>query len=83
MTPPGFFSSFFQNFDFLGCWWGKRAKDGPKEQKNSVFQASYLRTQTYDCNLWYTCVKLRYIQAFFLFFQNFDFLVVRRAKGQK
>ena len=31
IIPPVF--SFFQNFDFLGCQWGKSAKNGPKWQK--------------------------------------------------
>ena len=26
--------SFFQNFDFLGCWWGKRTRNGPNWQKS-------------------------------------------------
>ena len=33
ITSPGPFL-FFQNFDFLGSWVGKRVKDGPKGQKN-------------------------------------------------
>ena len=32
MITPGIFS-IFQNFDFLCCWWGKSAKNGPKWQK--------------------------------------------------
>ena len=25
--------SFFQNFDFSGCWWGKRAKMAQDDKK--------------------------------------------------
>ena len=32
MITPGIFS-IFQNFDFLCCWWGKSAKNGPTWQK--------------------------------------------------
>ena len=45
--------------------------------KNYVCCARYLRNHTsYDCHLWYTSVKWWYLQAFFSFFQNFDFQVI-------
>ena len=50
--------SFFQNFDFLACYRGKRTKNGPKWQKRSACYTPYLRNHTsYDCHLWYTFVK--------------------------
>ena len=33
MISPGILFSFFQNFNFSGCYRGKRAKNGPKWQK--------------------------------------------------
>ena len=46
-----FHLKFFQNFDFLGCYWGKRAKSGPKWQKN-LCCTQYLRNHIlYDCHL--------------------------------
>ena len=54
------------------------------KNKNEICHASYLRNHTsYDCHLWYTCVKWQYFQVFYSFFQNFDFLVVREVRGQK
>ena len=51
--------------------------------KNSVRQTPYPRNHTsYDCHLWYTCVKW-YLHDFFSFFQNFDFLGGRAKKGGK
>ena len=49
---------YFSKFWFFGLLGGKRAKSSQKLQKNSVRRASYLRNhRSYDCNLWYTCVK--------------------------
>ena len=55
-----------------------------KMTKNSVRCAHYLRKHTsYDCNLWYTCVKW-YLQAFFFnFFKILIFWIVRGVKGKK
>ena len=75
--------SFFQNFNFLGCFGGKKAKIGPKWQKNFVRHASYLRNHiSYDCHLWYPCVKWLYLQTFFHFFKILIFWVlgVKRQK---
>ena len=36
----------------------------------------------YDHDIWYTCVKL-YLQAFFSYFQNFDFSAVKGQKWSK
>ena len=68
---------FFSKFCFfLGFWWGKRAKNSPKWQRKSVCHTSYLRNHTsYDCHLWYTCVKWWYLQACFHFFKILIFWV--------
>ena len=51
--------------------------------KDSVFRAPYLRNCTsYDRHLCYTSVKWCYLQAVFIFFQNFDFPVVSGWKGK-
>ena len=50
----------------------------------SVRRAPYLRNRRLsDHNFWYTCVRWWYLQAFFSFFQNFDFQIVGGVKGQK
>ena len=76
------FFSFFQSFDFWDCYGGKRTKNSPKWQ-NSVCCAWYLKNNTsYNCYLWYTCVKW-YLQVFFCF-SKFDFgdcLEGQRAKN--
>ena len=59
---------------------GKRAKNSPKWQKNSVCHALYLRNHTlYDCDFWYRCVKWWHLQIppdiFFIFsFIHFFFI---------
>ena len=59
-------------------------KKWPKTTKNSVSHASYFRNHTsYDCHLWSTSVNGWYIQVFFSFFQNFDFLGCCEVKVQK
>ena len=73
MTSPGAFF-IFSKFCFLGCWRGKRAKNGPKWQKKYVSLTRYLRNCTpYDCNFWYSFVKWWYLQWFFSFFSKFWF----------
>ena len=66
--------SFFSQFRFsrlLGRW---KSKNWPKMIKNSVRLTPYLRNRTsYDCDVWYTCVRWWYLQQFFPFLQNFDF----------
>ena len=60
-------------FGIMGIWKGKK---WPKITKHFVCLTSYLRNHiSYDCDLWYTCVKWWYLQHFFSFFQNFDFWV--------
>ena len=53
--------------------------------KSSVHRAPYLRNHTlYDHHLWYTCVKGWFLQAFFSFFHNFNFLGcywIKRARN--
>ena len=50
------FFSFFQNFHFSDCQWGKRAKMAQNDKK--FCYTSSLRNHTsYDFHLWYTCVE--------------------------
>ena len=50
--------SIFSKFWYLGLLGGKRAKNGPKWQKEYVCHAQYLRNHTlFDCHLWFTSVK--------------------------
>ena len=52
--------------------------------KKIVCCALYLRKHiSYDCHLWYTCVKWWYLQIFLLFFWNFDFQGYLRGKRAK
>ena len=66
------FRCFFHFFKFwfsvLGCYGveGKRAKNGPKWQKNS----NSVSQEPHNCGFWCTCVTFFF---FFFFFQNFDF----------
>ena len=85
MIFAGFFFSFFQNFDFLGCYGSKRAKNGPKWKNNYIRHAPYLRNRTSsEYNLWYTHVKCWYLQVFFfIFFKILVFWAVRGVKWQK
>ena len=55
-----FLFHFFKNFDFLGCYGGKRAKNNPKRKITitSICHAAYLRNGiAYDHDFWYACVK--------------------------
>ena len=55
------FFSFFWYFHISGCERGKRAKNDPRWQKSCTL---YLRNHiSYDCHLWYICVKWRYLQV--------------------
>ena len=62
IISPGVFS-FFENFDFLGCCGGRGRGRGVKGQKmvqnkHLVRHAQDLRNhRSYDCHLWYTCLK--------------------------
>ena len=50
----------------------------------SVCRAPYPRNRTSsNHNIWYTCVKWSYIQPFFSFFWNFDFLGCYGGKRAK
>ena len=74
VISPGIFFIFskFWYFGLFGWWKGKKQS---KITKNCVCQAPYFRNHTsYDCYLWYTCVKWYCLQVVFSFFQNFDFL---------
>ena len=63
------------------CWKGKK---WPKMTKNYVCWTLYFRNHmSYDLHLWYTVMFKRVIFPrifFFIFFQNFDFWVVKAQK---
>ena len=87
MISPGAFL-FFQNFDFLGCPWGRRAKNGPQWQISlsvSLHISGAIAQESYDCHLWYTSVKWWISRLFFIFFLSkfVFFQVVSGVKGQK
>ena len=68
------FFFIFWKFWFFRLLVGNKGKKWPKMTRNYICCTLYLRNHTsYDCHLWYTCVKW-YLQAFFSFCQNFDFL---------
>ena len=55
-----------------------------KTTKNSVCCICYLRNHTsYDCNLWYACVKWYISRSFFQFFKILLFRVFSGVKWQK
>ena len=57
IISPGVFFSF-SKFWFFGLLGGQKGKKRSQITKNSVCHASYLRNHaSYDCHLWYTCVK--------------------------
>ena len=62
---------FFHNFNFFTCWWGKRAKTGPKWQK--ILSVMLHISGTINHMIFIYVVKW-YLQVFFSFFHNFDFL---------
>ena len=62
---------------------GVRAKNGPKWQKILSIMLHISESILYHSHLWYTFVKLWYLQVFFHFFKNLVFRVVRRIKVQK
>ena len=66
-SPDVFFSFFFRNFDFPGCYVGRIAKNGSKWRKLLSNRTSY------DCGFCHKCVKWWHLQVFFSSFQNFDF----------
>ena len=80
---------FFLLFSFFGLVGGgavgdKRTKNGLILQKNSVCCTSYLRIHiSYNCHLWYACVKWWYLQVFFFsfFFKILILWVVREGVG--
>ena len=81
-----FFHSFFK-FSFFGLLegesGGKRRKYSPKWKITSTSITCHISGTVCDHNVWYTCVKLWYIHAFFHFFDIFIFQAGRGVKGQK
>ena len=61
---------------------GGEGKKGPRSQKHSIWCTSYLRNHiSYNCHLWYTCVKWWYCQVFFSFFKILILWVVVGGGG--
>ena len=92
IISPGVFCIFFQNFDFLGCYRGKRLNKSRRWQKIlSVGHTPYVRT-IYDMIVIYgTHVYIygthvyndRCVHMYFSFFKILSFWVIRGVKGQK
>ena len=64
----------------------KRAKNGPKWQKNSVCTTPFLRNHTwYGCHFWCRCINCQMISPdlFFYFFKILVLRVVKEVKGKK
>ena len=61
IISQGFFL-FFQNFDFLVCWWDKRAKNGTKWQK-ILSVVPYIS----EIFIYFAHVKKKYLLIFFQF----------------
>ena len=79
-----YFFFFFVSFFGGGAVGDKRTKNGLILQKNSVCCTSYLRIHiSYNCHLWYACVKWWYLQVFFFsfFFKILILWVVREGVG--
>ena len=71
------FISFFQNFDFLGCYVGKRAKNTPKWEITITFVMHHISGTVYHLTIIFgTCMSNDDISRgfFSFFFFNFDFL---------
>ena len=71
LISPGILKKIFFKFLIFGIirggrrGEGKRAKNDPKCQKNSVSLTPYLRNHTsYSCNFWYTCKMMNLQQIF-------------------
>ena len=76
---------FFQNFDFLDCQWGKRAKKWPKMTKNSVSLTLYSK-EPYTIWLWILVHMRKMILSpaiFFIFPKILIFWVFRGGGGGK
>ena len=76
--------SFFQNFDFLGSWLCKRAKNAPKWQKfcllPSIYQEPYIIRLS---SLVHMCEMIISPSIFFHFFKILIFCAVTGVKLQK
>ena len=79
------FFSFIPNFDFLGCWWGKRAKNVPKWQK--IISVMLHISGTIHHMVIYATLVWNGVTSRCLFFSFFlkmlIFWVVSGLKGQK
>ena len=74
IISSGNFFSFFQNFGFLGCWEGQRAKHGPKMTKNCPLH--FVSKEPYILWSWFLvhmCERVISPGVFLHFFQIFNF----------
>ena len=71
-----FFFSVFQNFDFLGCYGGKRAKNSPNWQKK-FWLSPFISQESYIIQLSFMVHMLS------IFFKILIFQVVKGEKSQK
>ena len=84
MISPGLFS-FYQNFEFLGCSGGKRAKNGPKWQK-IMSVALHIWGTVHHMTVIYVCkmmISLGVFSYLFIFFQFWFSGSIGYPKGHK
>ena len=80
MISPGLFS-FYQNFEFLGCSGGKRAKNGPKWQK-IMSVALHIWGTVHHMTVIYVCkmmISLGIFSYLFIFFFSILIFWVHRV----
>ena len=81
LISPGIFFTF-SKFDFWSCCLGKRAKNGPRWQKNlscSITQELYIIWLSFTVHI----CKMIISPSLFSLFQNIDFPCCQREKGKK
>ena len=74
IISSGVFFLFFQNFGFLSCWEGQRAKHGPKMTKNCPLH--FVSKEPYILWSWFLvhmCERVISPGVFLHFFQIFNF----------
>ena len=75
--------SFFENFDFLGCWWGKSAKKQSRMTNNYVHWTPYLSNHTSWLSFVMQVCKMIISQGIFFNVKILIFQVVKGLKGKK
>ena len=70
-------------FYFFEILIGLKGKKWPKMTKNYVCHTLYIRKNTsYDCDIWYSCVKYDISRCFCHFFKIWILWVVSGVKGE-